>query len=240
MATLFSSDSHFGHFNICKYCNRPFITPEYYALEQRVKEAREAGTSALPSLEEQLEVVKLKIVDTMDRTMIANWNKVVGPDDVVYHLGDFAVGGGPAGPYRRQLNGKIHLVIGNHEQRALRETELFESVDWMMEIKVDKQDIVLLHYALRVWNCSHHGAWSLFGHSHGSLPDDPNLLSLDVGVDCWNFTPVSMAQLRAAMAKKTFKPVDHHNEKTMGSSFRDATPMRAPTGVGLKSLRVHA
>ena len=57
---------------------------------------------------------------------------------------------------------------------------------------------------------SHVGAWHLYGHSHGLLPDDPNALSLDVGVDCWGFRPVSFAQIQACMATKTWKPVDGH------------------------------
>lgn len=51
------------------------------------------------------------------------------------------------------------------------------------------------------------------GHSHGSMPDDTNMLSCDVGVDCWNYTPVSMEQLQVHMSKKTFKPVDHHGDR---------------------------
>ena len=36
-----------------------------------------------------------------------------------------------------------------------------------------EQDIVLCHYAMRVWQKSHYGAWMLYGHSHGTLPDNP-------------------------------------------------------------------
>ena len=58
----------------------------------------------------------------------------------------------------------------------------------MYELKVNdpdgrhgKQGIVLCHYAMRVWNKSHHGNFMLYGHSHGSLADDPNSMSFDVG-----------------------------------------------------------
>lgn len=153
-------------------------------------------------------------VDDMDATLIRNWNSVVNHDDVVYHLGDFAVGGGPARPYINRLNGTIYFCWGNHDKR-LSDVKYWGppkvyGIDHIIHADVDGQHIVLCHYAMKVWNKSHKGAWHLYGHSHGSLPDDPNSLSLDVGVDCWNFTPVSMQQLRDKMKAKTFKPVDHH------------------------------
>ena len=52
------------------------------------------------------------------------------------------------------------------------------------------QVIVLCHYALRVWDRSHHGAWHLYGHSHGNLPSQGR--SFDVGVDCHGFRPLGL------------------------------------------------
>ena len=34
-----------------------------------------------------------KNVEVMNETLIANWNSVVGADDIVFHLGDFCLGG---------------------------------------------------------------------------------------------------------------------------------------------------
>lgn len=149
-------------------------------------------------------------VQEMDETMIRNWNAIVGERDTVYHLGDFSLGGVPSSIFRKRLNGRIHLLIGNHDKRALKEPELWESISPMLDIKVDGQRITLCHYAMRTWLKSHKGAWSLYGHSHHNLPDDPNALSIDVGVDGWGFAPVSMAQIRERMAQKQFVPVDHH------------------------------
>ena len=55
---FFTSDTHFNHTNIIRFCNRPF-----------------------------------KDVTHMNETIIANWNSVVGPDDIIFHLGDFCLGG---------------------------------------------------------------------------------------------------------------------------------------------------
>jgi len=134
-------------------------------------------------------------VEEMDETMIANWNSVVGPKDEVWHLGDFA--------YRcsleyaesvfRRLRGRKHLVIGNHEQRGKRLG--WESQQNYKEITVDDRDLVLFHYSMRSWNRQHHGSIHLYGHSHGSLA--PLGMSLDVGVDCWSFRPVSLDEIMA-------------------------------------------
>ena len=200
MNTFFTSDTHFGHANIIKYCKRPFAS-----------------------------------VEEMDNTLIHNWNAVVRPEDTVYHLGDFAVGGGPAAPYLRRLNGTIYFCLGNHDKRLrfikayldielelqdhfagsyLNDDKVKFGIPYLREVTVEKQEIVLCHYAMKVWNGSHKGSWQLYGHSHGTLPDDPNSLSCDVGVDCWNYFPVSMEQLRDKMKTKTYNPVDHHGPQT--------------------------
>ena len=64
---------------------------------------------------------------------------------------------------------------------------------------------MLFHYAMRVWNASHHGTWSLYGHTHGELEDLSDTLSLDVGVDCHDFTPLSYEEVKALMGKKTWQ-----------------------------------
>ena len=49
------------------------------------------------------------------------------------------------------------------------------------------------------------GAWQLYGHSHGNLPDDPLSLSIDVGVDShefcqWHFEEVQVIMKGKAIA----------------------------------------
>lgn len=56
-------------------------------------------------------ITPYKSVEEMDADIISRWNSVVGPKDIVYHLGDF-------GKYNnvKKLNGKIYLICGNHEK----------------------------------------------------------------------------------------------------------------------------
>lgn len=77
----FTSDTHFGHRNIIKFCNRPWNT-----------------------------------VEEMDNALIENWNKVVKPEDIVFHLGDFAFAtNGRWKEIINSLNGHIYLIVGNHK-----------------------------------------------------------------------------------------------------------------------------
>lgn len=149
-------------------------------------------------------------VHEMDAALIHNWNAVVRPDDTVYHLGDFTFK--DHDKYLKRLNGTIHFIFGNHDKRKHALAAGFASVSDYSEVTVDGQLIVLCHYAFRVWRKSHHGSWHLYGHSHGSLPDDPHSLSFDVGVDCWDYTPISIHQVKERMAKKDWKPIDHHGD----------------------------
>ena len=151
--------------------------------------------------------------EEMDFKMIENWNKRVGRADTVYHLGDFCFMDEQSGQsILNRLNGKKHLIIGNHDKAGTR-LQGWESISHYKEVSIDGQFIILCHYAMRVWNKSHHGSWMLYGHSHGSLPDDPNALSFDVGVDCHNYQPINMDEIRRIMKKKTWKPIDHHGRE---------------------------
>ena len=148
-------------------------------------------------------------VEEMDRELIKNWNSVVGPDDTVYHLGDFCFGSSKdAVTYRFCLNGTIHLIRGNHEKAALNAqknygTAMFESVrDYaMLDIK-PYPSIVLFHYPIHTWDRKHHGAWHVFGHVHNNPCNaEDNGLCMNVGVDVCAFTPVSIEQVKEFMTR---------------------------------------
>jgi calcineurin-like phosphoesterase family protein len=179
MTILFTSDSHFGHTNIIRYCGRPFETKEEH-----------------------------------DETLIKNWNSVVTKKDIVYHLGDFGFGS-PEYLHKgiaQRLNGKIHLIIGNHDAPTrmdpLKSRFVFQKDVHFMKVKHNnkKIELFLSHYPHRSWPKSFHGSYHLFGHVHGKLP--PHGLSFDVGVDACNFTPMSLEEVDAKMEilRENFDP----------------------------------
>ena len=158
MTIFFTADSHFGHYNILKYCNRPFSS-----------------------------------IREHDSTLIDNWNSKVKSKDIVYHLGDFSMKRFLRNKILPKLNGKIHLIRGNHD-RKLKSDEKFASISEYAEIKIDKKTVVLFHYPIESWNRRIHGTIHLHGHSHGNLQNRiPR--RLDVGVDNHDFFPISWPEV---------------------------------------------
>lgn len=91
MKNYFTSDCHFSHGNIIKYCDRPF-----------------------------------KDLDEMNNVLIKNWNERIKTEDTIFHIGDFCFRNSPGGKegegeinkaefYRKQLNGNIIFIKGNHD-----------------------------------------------------------------------------------------------------------------------------
>lgn len=165
-------------------------------------------------------------VQEMDAILISNWNALVSPNDTVYHLGDFAFTNQKAIYHiLGSLNGKIHLITGNHDKAFGNEgfrTNLIESgliakfYRTYHEVRIDKMFFVLNHYAQRVWNRSHYGTIHLYGHSHGSLPGEGK--SVDVGVDSIELaeftgrtlSPWSLNEILDYMERRPVGEVDHH------------------------------
>jgi len=140
----------------------------------------------------------------MDRVIIDNYNSVVKEGDTVYDLGDFCFTN--PNRYLDRFNVPSIRIKGSHDH------DLKEGIaPRMLVIKpggfVDDYGnplvITLCHYAMRSWELSHYCSWHLYGHHHGML--EPYGLSFDVGVDCWDFYPVSLEQVRKKMA--TLKPI---------------------------------
>lgn len=128
-------------------------------------------------------------IEEHDQAIIENWNSVVKSNDVVYHLGDVGWSTHSLACVNK-LKGKIHLIRGNHDSNKIANHTRWLSVKEVFMLNYNKQSFFLSHYAHRTWNSMNRGVMHLYGHSHGNLPG--HCRSLDVGVDCWNFTPVHM------------------------------------------------
>lgn len=91
---------------------------------------------------------------------------------------------------------------------------LFTSVSHYKEINMNKQKICLFHYSMKIWNRSHKGSIQLYGHSHGSLPEDTTRRSMDVGIDTNNLKPYLLLDIIEKLNKRPVVFIDHHTDKT--------------------------
>jgi calcineurin-like phosphoesterase family protein len=151
-----------------------------------------------------------KTVDEMDEALITAWNEQVKPTETIYHLGDFNYRSEKLTSwYLSRLNGHIHLIYGNHDDKFARKfARLFASVQEVKYLEMNNTKITLYHYAQRVWRNSHRGAWQLYGHSHSSLPNYHR--SMDVGVDAVGYRPISFDEIKVYM--DTQQVTNHHPE----------------------------
>jgi calcineurin-like phosphoesterase family protein len=136
-------------------------------------------------------------VAEMDAIMVDRWNTTVGPEDEIWHLGDFALGVSAAAMAEllARLHGRKHLITGNNDPTATTNLAGWSSVRPYAEIELDGAGIVLCHYAFRTWRNMSRGWLNLHGHSHGRLAALPR--QTDVGVDAWDFRPVTLARITA-------------------------------------------
>ena len=135
-----------------------------------------------------------------DEALVAQWNSVVGHEDEVWHLGDFARG---TSAFKQllleRLNGRKHLIIGNNDDADTIGCPQWQSVQSYAELVVDDIRLILCHYAFRTWNKMGKGSVNLHGHSHGKLKTMPR--QHDVGVDAFQFRPVSLDEILASRCK---------------------------------------
>lgn len=146
-------------------------------------------------------------VEEMNSLMIDAHNSVVRPEDIVYFLGDFSFGTSEeTAAVLGYLNGKKHLIYGNHDQVIRKSPELqsmFETVQDYKRIKIGKRFVMLLHFPMRTWDMQRHGHYHLYGHEHGRLEQTPNGRSMDVGIDTRkDMRPWSWEEIDSILGKR--------------------------------------
>ncbi len=195
---FFVADIHGDHRNIIKYCHRLGLNEE----EQAKLNAKENFRVSDESLKKSNDIIFDDI------------NSVVSRRDKLWLLGDFCY---PSREDRRDVKtyvdrvaywrsrincDRVYMIWGNHDQKSsnpncpkraeIERRKIFQSCNFFQTISVGKQNIVLCHYAMAIWEQMQSKWdlpwWNLYGHSHSSAEDGleaafPGRLSLDVGID---------------------------------------------------------
>lgn len=183
MNTFFTSDEHYGHKNIINYSSRPF-----------------------PGIE------------VMEEQLIARHNRRVAFTDTVYHLGDFSLDEKLVSRVMSQLRGRHILVPGNHDKchpvHKKKRVDFTQYVRWgfddVLPLQTTKHfpglgEVLLCHMPYPGEHNKVHDTYAAFrpenqgmkllhGHVHELWKKKGDLM-LNVGVDQWDYAPVSLDEV---------------------------------------------
>lgn len=150
-------------------------------------------------------------VKEMNEKIITRWNSRITKDDDVYVLGDLVMGGVENVELLKQLNGKIHIIYGNHDgpkkREAYAELENIVECGWANMIKYKKYNFYLSHYPTITDNenigeivSPKECVINLFGHTHQfddfyGTNDGYNFRMYHVGVDSHDCFPVPIDEV---------------------------------------------
>lgn len=182
MKLWFSADMHHGHRRIIEYENRPFTG-----------------------------------LDDMHEVMCSRFNRVTVPGDVLYHLGDFCFynagsqGQGqslsPAG-YEAMIACRIFHIRGNHDTKGIaRHAPDYAVINYsgyrilmVHDPEVAFVNPLFLTQSVDLVLCGHvHSKWK--SRFLAPQADTPRIPFVNVGVDVWDYAPVSMKQIIGEVTK---------------------------------------
>ena len=158
-------------------------------------------------------------LDEMHNVLISNHNKVVKPNDLVIHCGDFCFGSAkPRKEILARLNGRHILVLGNHDKggaiSALKAGFSFVCTEFKFTYLGETFRVKHYPYAPPWWKVlllklrginlryldrrpKNDGTILIHGHTHSKTKMYKN--SVNVCVDAWNFRPVSISQIQSLL-----------------------------------------
>lgn len=172
--TWFTADQHFFHKNMCK--------PDFFG-----------GDFKRPYSQEK----------QMREYMIQKFNSKVQPNDWVIHGGDFAMIGrsqqDKLKPIVDRLNGRHILVLGNHDEIKpfnyikIGFTQVTTSVIMEMDYGVKRPIVVNHDPSVRCMVPD--GTIFLCGHVHNLFKSIPDKLTVNIGVDVWDYYPINLKDI---------------------------------------------
>lgn len=153
-----------------------------------------------------------KNITEMNETLIKNWNEVISSEDDIYVLGDFFLGTDKNYIHEvlSKLNGKIHLVFGNHDTAAkIREytnNSLVIVEGYAAQITYKKRQFYMSHYPTLTASLESNPSqvvFNLFGHTHSKdkfYEDRPYMYN--VAIDANDNKPVSIEEINKRIDEK--------------------------------------
>lgn len=165
-----SADLHLAHYNIIKYCNRPFKT---------IAEMNDTIIKNFNSVIKPDDI----FYNLGDFCMGDNYDYIAS---LIKRLNGRKI-------FIRGNHDKIKIL------NQLKEDKLIDDWHDVLGVSINGQYCWLSHYPHLSWDRAAHGSWHFFAHVHGRLNGKEPGLSIDVGCDNFNYFPVSFEQISAKM-----------------------------------------
>lgn len=137
----------------------------------------------------------------MTDTLIRNWNSVVAPDDLIFHLGDvFFCKSARMHEIASQLNGRKILIQGNHDDGITRTKFKKLGFDSYKYYYID--GLFLSHHpqdasAIRTAINSKSIMGNVHGHVHSQIDGLDQSIYKCVSVELTDYTPISLQDVKS-------------------------------------------
>jgi len=136
----------------------------------------------------------------MTEALIDNWNKVVKPNDLIFHLGDvFFCKAARMQEIADRLNGRKILIRGNHDKGV--SNGKFRKLGFEPFNYYQLEDIFLSHYpqnpdVMRV--AFNHDAFmgNIHGHVHSEIEGLDRLVHKCVSVELTDYAPIAFEEVK--------------------------------------------
>jgi calcineurin-like phosphoesterase family protein len=134
-----------------------------------------------------------KNVEEMDNEMIKRWNDKVKRDDLVIHLGDFALGSEKEiKELKDNLNGTIILLRGNHDHKVVRKAGFI-----ILKGNLEIENFIFSHNPLKKEDIP-----KGFINVHGHIHEKESLNGINISVEKINYEPIELEDLKDSLSKK--------------------------------------
>lgn len=144
-----------------------------------------------------------KDVDDMTEKLIKLWNNVVGNNDIVYVVGDFALcGKNKIIEIGQRLNGRKRLIMGNHDQASI-ETYKQAGFEFVYNHPIVLEEFFVVSHEPMVGFSPSTPFANIFAHVH----DNPA------------YTDCSARSFCVSAERICYEPIDFETIKAMMASF---------------------
>lgn len=142
-------------------------------------------------------------VEEMTEGLIKNWNSVVGKNDIVYVVGDFALcGKTKIIEISKRLNGRKRLIIGNHDQASVN-TYREAGFEFVYNHPIVLDEFYVVSHEPMVGFSPNMPFANIFAHVHDNPAyTDYSEQSFCVSVERIAYTPIDFEEVKKKMLSK--------------------------------------